>query len=337
MDEPSAVLAQEDLTKLFALIRRLREENVLIFYISHRLDELYAIADRVTVLKDGALVGTVDPRHTQRDELIRLMVGRPLQDIFPRRDQKLGRELLSLHGLGRAGSFRDISFAVAAGEIVGLYGLVGSGRTEVARCVFGADRSGTGEIRVMGCALRLRSPRDALRAGIAMLTEDRIGDGLVLDLPMRDNVSLASFPAMSRRGILDRGRQSVVVQAKVRELDVRPPDIERLVGKLSGGNQQKVVLAKWLLTEARILLLDEPTRGVDVAAKKEIYATIAGLAGRGMGILLISSELPEILGMCDRTLVMREGRIVDEFTRQQATEEKILARAAGGAEASHAG
>jgi len=337
MDEPSAVLAQEDLTKLFALIRRLREDNVLIFYISHRLDELFAIADRVTVLKDGALVGTVDPRHTDRDELIRLMVGRPLQDIFPRRDAKSGSELLSVRELGRAGSFKDVSFALAEGEIVGLYGLVGSGRTEVARCVFGADRPGTGEIRVMGRALSPRSPRDALRAGIAMLTEDRIGDGLVLGLSIRDNVSLASFPAMSRWGILDRSRQRALVQTKVRELDVRPPDIERLVRTLSGGNQQKVVLAKWLLTHARILLLDEPTRGVDVGAKKEIYATISDLAARGMGILLISSELPEILGMCDRTLVMREGRLVGEFTREEATEEKILARAAGGAEASYAG
>ena len=337
MDEPSAVLAQEDLTKLFALIRRLRNENVLIFYISHRLDELYEIADRVTVLKDGSFVATVDPRSTQRDELIRLMVGRPLQDIFPRRIPKFGRELLSLRGLGRAGSFRDISFSVAEGEIVGLYGLVGSGRTEVARCVFGADRPGMGEIRVMGRPLRPRSPRDALRAGIAMLTEDRIGDGLVLGLSIRDNVSLASFPAMSRWGMLDRRRQSDLVQTKVRELDVRPADIERLASKLSGGNQQKVVLAKWLLTQARILLLDEPTRGVDVGAKKEIYATIAGLAARGMGILLISSELPEILGMCDRTLVMREGRLAGEFTREAATEEKILACAAGAVEASHAG
>jgi ABC-type sugar transport system ATPase subunit len=337
MDEPSAVLAQEDLTKLFALIRRLREENVLILYISHRLDELYAIADRVTVLKDGALVGTVDPRRTKRDELIRLMVGRPLQDIFPRRAPQFGRELLSLHGLGRAGSFEDVSFSVAEGEIVGLYGLVGSGRTEVARSVYGADRPRIGEIRVMGRALRPRSPRDALRAGIAMLTEDRIGDGLVLGLSIRDNVSLASFPAISRWGILDRARQSALVQAKVRELDVRPADIEQLARKLSGGNQQKVVLAKWLLTHARVLLLDEPTRGVDVRAKKEIYAMIADLAASGMGILLISSELPEILGMCDRTLVMREGRLAGEFARVQATEEKILACAAGGAEAPHAG
>jgi ribose transport system ATP-binding protein len=336
MDEPSAVLAQEDLTKLFALIRSLRDENVLVFYISHRLDELFAIADRVTVLKDGALVATVDPRHIQRDELIRLMVGRPLQDIFPHRVPKSGRELLSLHGLGRAGSFKDISLTVAEDEIVGLYGLVGSGRTEVARCVFGADRPGMGEIRIEGRAFRPRSPRDALRAGVAMLTEDRIGDGLVLGLSIRDNMSLASFSAMSRRGILDRRRQSALVREKVRELDVRPPDIDRLVRKLSGGNQQKVVIAKWLLTRGRILLLDEPTRGVDIAAKKEICATIADLATRGMGILLISSELPEILGICDRTLVMREGRLVGEFTREEATEEKILACAAGGVEASHA-
>ena len=215
MDEPSAVLAQEDLTKLFALIRRLREENVLIFYISHRLDELYAIADRVTVLKDGALVGTVDPRRTQRDELIRLMVGRPLQDIFPAgRRNSAASCCRCMVSAGGAPSRK--SFSVAEGEIVGLYGLVGSGRTEVARCVYGADRPRTGEIRVMGRALRPRSPRDALRAGIAMLTEDRIGDGLVLGLSIRDNVSLASFPAISRWGILDRRRQSALVQAKVR-------------------------------------------------------------------------------------------------------------------------
>ena len=336
MDEPSAVLAQEDLTKLFGLVRRLRAENVLIFYISHRLDELYAIADRVTVLKDGALVGTVDPRETQRDELIRLMVGRPLQDIFPRREWKGGEDLLSVRGLGLTGVFEDISFTVSAGEIVGMYGLVGSGRTEVARCIFGADRSETGEMRMKGRAFRPRSPREALRAGIAMLTEDRIGDGLVLGLSIRDNVSLASFRAMSRLGVLDRRRQSELVQAKVRELDVRPPDIDRPVGKLSGGNQQKVVFAKWLLTNASVLLLDEPTRGVDVAAKKEIYSTIGGLAQRGMGVLLISSELPEILGMCDRILVMREGRLVGEFKREEATEEKILACASGEGEGSYA-
>jgi ribose transport system ATP-binding protein len=328
MDEPSAVLAQEDLTKLFALIRRLREENVLILYISHRLDELYAIADRVTVLKDGAVVDTVDPSRTPHDELIRLMVGRPLQDIFPRREPKSGRELLSLHGLGRAGSFKDISFAVAEGEIVGLYGLVGSGRTEVARCVFGADRPGSGEIRVMGRALRPRSPRDALRAGIAMLTEDRIGDGLVLGLSIRDNVSLASFPTISRWGILDRRRQSALVQAKVRELDVRPADIEQLARKLSGGNQQKVVLAKWLATRARILLFDEPTRGIDVGAKAGIHELMRELARAGAAVVMISSELPEVIGMSDRLLVMRDGTIAGQLPAG-ASEAEIMLLATG--------
>ena len=329
MDEPSAVLAQEDLKTLFALVGRLREQGVLVLYISHRLDELYAIADRVTVLKDGTLVGTVDPRQTDKDGLIRLMVGRTLAEIFPRRQPRIGAEVLSLRGLSRAGRFREVSFALAEGEIVGLYGLIGSGRTEVARCAFGADQPTAGEIRLDGRALRPRSPRDALRAGIAMLTEDRIGDGLVLGLSIRDNVSLASFDAMSRWGVLNRRRQSTLVQSKVRDVEVRPAEIERLVRTLSGGNQQKVVLAKWLLTRARILLLDEPTRGVDVAAKKEIYATVAGLADRGMAILLISSELPELLGMSDRILVMREGRLVGAFARAQANEERILASAAG--------
>jgi ribose transport system ATP-binding protein len=337
MDEPSAVLAEEDLKKLFALIRRLRADKVLVLYISHRLDELYAIAERVTVLKDGAFVATVDPRRTGRDELIRLMVGRPLQEIFPRREACAGGELLSVHGLGRASRFRDVSFTLAAGEIVGVYGLVGSGRTEVARCIFGADRPDAGEVRLGGRALRVRSPRDALRAGIALLTEDRISDGLVAGMSIRDNASLASFPAMCRLGVLDRRRQDALVQEKVRKVDVRPADLERPVRMLSGGNQQKVVLAKWLLTRGRVLLLDEPTRGVDVAAKKEIYSTIAALAQSGMGILLISSELPEILGMSDRILVMREGRLAGEFARAEATEEKILARAAGVTEAAHAG
>ncbi len=337
MDEPSAVLAQDDLRTLFALIRRLRDQGVLVLYISHRLDELYAIADRVTVLKDGALVDTVDPRQTDKDGLIRLMVGRTLQEIFPRRQPRIGAELLTLRALSRTGHFKDVSFAVARGEIVGLYGLIGSGRTEVARCAFGADPPTSGEIRLDGRTLHARSPRDALRAGIAMLTEDRIGNGLVAGLSIRDNVSLASFGAMSRWGVLHRRRQSALVQSKVRELDVRPADIDRLVRMLSGGNQQKVVLAKWLLTQARILLLDEPTRGVDVAAKKEIYGTVADLADRGMGILLISSELPELLGMSDRILVMREGRLVGAFARAQATEERILACAAGVVEGSNAG
>jgi len=218
---------------------------------------------------------------------------------------------------------------VAKGEIVGLFGLVGSGRTKVARCIFGADRPTSGEIRLNGRVIRPRSPREALRAGIAMLTEDRVRDGLVMFLPIRDNVSLASLDLMSRWGVLKRQQQDAHVRSKVQDLDIRPQKISRLVRTLSGGNQQKVVLAKWLLSQAKVLILDEPTRGVDVATKFEIYNIIKDLAEDGMAILLISSELPEILGMSDRALVMREGRLVGEFVREQATEEKLLACAAG--------
>jgi len=329
MDEPSAVLSQEELKHLFALIRKLKEKSTLILYISHRLDEVFEIADRVTVLKDGILVGTVNPQDTDKRSLIKMMVGRTLDEIFPQRPVRAGAEILRLNGLSLMGSFENISFSVAQGEIVGLYGLIGSGRTEVARCIFGAEQPTSGEIRLSGQVVRLRSPHDALKAGIAMLTEDRIRDGLVLFLSIRDNVSLANFGLMSRWGILHRSRQNSLVQSKSQELNIRPSRIDRPVRTLSGGNQQKVVLAKWLLARAKLLILDEPTRGVDVATKQEIYSIIKGLAESGMGILLISSEMPEILGMSDRALVMREGQLAGEFLRQEATEQNLLACAAG--------
>lgn len=337
MDEPSAVLSQEELKRLFALIKQLKEKSILILYISHRLNEVFEITDRVTVLKDGALVGTVRIQETDRGDLIKMMVGRTLDEVFPDRHAGSGAEILTLNGLGMEGSFENISFSVAQGEIVGLYGLIGSGRTEVARCIFGAGQPTSGEIRLNGRVVRPKSPRDALKAGIAMLTEDRIRDGLVLFLSIRDNVSLANFQLMSRLGILNRRRQNSLVRSKVQELRIRPPEMDRLVRTLSGGNQQKVVLAKWLLARAKLLILDEPTRGVDVATKQEIYNIIKGLADSGMGILLISSEMPEILGMSDRALVMREGRLVGEFLRQQATEQNLLACAAGVIEKSGGG
>ncbi len=329
MDEPSAVLSQEELKRLFALIRRLKERSVLILYISHRLDEVFEIADRVTVLKDGHLVGTVNPQALDKRELIKMMVGRTLDEIFPHRTLRLGEEVLSLRGLSRRGSFENVSFSVRQGEIVGLYGLVGSGRTEVARCIFGADEPTSGEIRLSGLSVHPKSPREALKEGIAMLTEDRIRDGLILFLTVRDNISLANFERMSWFGIIQRSRQKALIQSKVQELNIRPPHIDRPVQTLSGGNQQKVVLAKWLLARAKVLILDEPTRGVDVATKHDIYHIIHGLAHQGMGILFISSEMPEILGMSDRILVMREGRVVGEFSRGEATEQKLLACAAG--------
>ena len=329
LDEPSAVLSQEELNRLFALIERLKRESTAILYISHRLDEVFEVADRITVLRDGELVGTVQSRQTDEVELIKMMVGRTLGEIYPVRHAVPAGEILRVESLSREGSFSEISFALARGEVVGLFGLVGSGRTALARCIFGAEAPTSGAIRLEGQVVRLKSPHDAVGAGIALLTEDRQRDGLVMSCSIRDNVSLATLDQVSRGGFLNRRRQDAQVQSKVEELAIRPPHIGRLVRQLSGGNQQKVALAKWLLSQARVLILDEPTRGVDVATKVDIYHIVGDLAKSGVGILFISSELPEILGMSDRALVMREGRLVGEFTRAEASEETLLACAAG--------
>ena len=329
LDEPSAVLSQEELKRLFAVIQRLKQESALILYISHRLDEVFQIADRITVLKDGELIGTVQPQETDENQLIKMMVGRTLGEFYPKRDNQPGDELLSVEKLSREGSFSDVSFCVRSSEIVGLFGLVGSGRSQLARCIFGADRITGGGMRLAGDPLAPRSPRDAVRAGVALVTEDRKRDGLVMSCSIRDNASMAILSQVSHWTILNTEQRDRLVQNEVRELSVQPADITRLARQLSGGNQQKVVLAKWLLSRARILILDEPTRGVDVATKVEIYRIIGDLAEKGVGILIISSELPEILGMSDRTIVMREGHLVGEFLTAQASEETLLACAAG--------
>jgi ABC-type sugar transport system ATPase subunit len=329
LDEPSAVLSQEELNRLFALIQTLKRESTSILYISHRLDEVFEVADRITVLRDGQLVGTVQSRQTDEGELIKMMVGRTLGEIYPVRQAPPANEILRVDSLSREGSFTDVSLTLGRGEIVGLFGLVGSGRTALARCLFGAQTPTSGEIRLQGRVVRLKSPHDAVRAGVALLTEDRKRDGLVMSCSIRDNVSLATLDQVSRGGFLNRRLQDSQVQSKVEELAIRPHHIGRLVRQLSGGNQQKVALAKWLLSQAKVLILDEPTRGVDVATKVDIYHIVGGLAESGVGILFISSELPEILGMSDRALVMREGRVVGEFTRAGASEETLLASAAG--------
>lgn len=329
LDEPSAVLSQEELSKLFRLIRQVRKQGALILYISHRLEEVFEIADRITVLKDGELVGTVKPQESDHNQLIKMMVGRTLGEIFPDRNLPGEENVLEVKDLSKGGEFENISFSVKRGEIVGMFGLVGSGRTQVARSIFGAEPFSKGEIRFEGKMLQPKSPREAVAQGIAMLTEDRKRDGLVLICTTRDNASLASFRSMSHYGIIARKEQAARVRRKIQELDIRPPQLDRLARQLSGGNQQKLVLAKWLMTKARLLILDEPTRGVDVATKVEIYHIINDLSREGLGILLISSELPEVLGMSDRALVMRGGRLVGEFSRAQASEEALLASAAG--------
>ena len=334
LDEPSAVLSAKELDRLFALMQKLKREATLILYISHRLDEVFKVADRITVLRDGELVGTVNTPETDQRQLIKMMVGRTVDEIYPRRHTHPGENILTVKELGREGAFTDISFSLARGEILGLFGLVGSGRTEVARSIFSAEPPTAGEIRLAGEVIRSKSPYAALNAGIALLTEDRKQDGLVMSCSIRDNAGLATMPQVSRWGFLNRRQQDTQVQSKVEELHIRPAKIPigQLVRTLSGGNQQKVVLAKWLLSQAKVLILDEPTRGVDVGAKVDIYHIINDMAARGVGILFISSELPEILGMSDRILVMREGRLVGEFNRTQASEEKLLACAAGVAE-----
>jgi ABC-type sugar transport system ATPase subunit len=329
LDEPTAALAHDDIARLFAFIRKLRDGGAAILYISHRLDEIFDIANHVTVLRDGAVTGSLPTRDVDKAGLIRLMVGRAIQDMFPRRAVRPAEPALVVRDLTRAGAFRGVSFHVAGGEIVGMYGLVGSGRTEVARCLFGADRATGGAMTWRGRPFAPGKPCDALSAGIALLTEDRLGDGLVPGMSVRDNASLASLAALSRFGVLNVARQIEAVERQVQSLAVRPSGIERDVATLSGGNQQKLVLAKWLLTEAKLLILDEPTRGVDVAAKQDIYGLIGRLAEAGIAVLLISSDLPEIIGMSDRILVMREGHLAGAFARAQASEELLLACASG--------
>ncbi len=329
LDEPSAVLSQEELKRLFDLIQKLKNESALILYISHRLEEVFKIADRITVLKDGELIGTVQPQETDENQLIKMMVGRTLGEFYPKRVNKPAGEVLAVRSLTRPGAFSDVSFSLHKGEILGLFGLVGSGRTQVARCIFGADRLSSGEICLDGNVIHPASPSDAVQAGIALVTEDRKRDGLVMHCSIRDNASMSILRQISRWLVIDTSRRETLVQEQVRELSVHPANVNRLVRQLSGGNQQKVVLAKWLLSQARVLILDEPTRGVDVATKVEIYRIISDLAERGVGVLIISSELPEILGMSDRAIVMREGRLVGEFDIAQASEESLLACAAG--------
>jgi ABC-type sugar transport system ATPase subunit len=329
LDEPSAVLAGTDLDRLFDLIRRLRERGVAILYVSHRLAEVMEIADQITVIKDGWVVDTLTPAGTSEDEIIALMAGRRLEQIYPDRAPKPGKPLLSVRGLSRDGVFEDVSFDLAAGEIVGMFGLVGSGRSEVARCLFGADQPTSGTIEVDGAATRFRTPSDAIGAGVALVTEDRKHTGLVLGMDVTDNATFATMTRVSRAGLLDARRRAANVQDMIERLGIHPPRPQMPVRHLSGGNQQKVVLAKWLLTRPRVLILDEPTRGVDMATRVDIYRMIDELTRDGVAILLISSDLAEVLGATDRVLIMRGGRLVAEVGSADTTEDEVLAHSVG--------
>ncbi len=333
MDEPTAALTEREIDALFALIGKLKAQGVAFVYISHRLEELPRISDRITVIRDGKTIETRATRDLPQDELIRLMVGRPVDAHFPdlpavRPDAPV---VLRVSGLFSAGSVEvnGVSFEVRAGEIVGLAGLVGAGRTDIVRAIAGADVPAAGEIDVAGRRVTVRSPHDAIEAGIALITEDRKGQGLVLGMSVRENTTLAHLDRFAPRGFVDRTAEEGATNEEIAELRIRTPNSEQIVRNLSGGNQQKVVLAKWLIGDAKVYLFDEPTRGIDVGAKAEIYALMLALLERGVGIVMVSSELPEVLGMSHRVLVVREGRVRAEFARGEATPDKVIAVATG--------
>jgi ribose transport system ATP-binding protein len=329
MDEPTSALTEREIKDLFAAITRLKARGVSIIYISHRLEELFLIGDRVTVLRDGTRVDTRNVKDVSRDDLIRMMVNRELKEQFPKVQSPRGVELLRAENLTRHGVLEEISFSLYAGEVLGIAGLLGSGRTELARALFGADPIDSGRLYIQGIPREIRSPRNAIGLGLGLLSEDRKSHGLVLNLSVKENIALPNLHLFSRLGVVNPGAEEKAVTPLVRELRIKTPSLDQKVVHLSGGNQQKVVMSKWLLSHAGMLIFDEPTRGIDVGSKVEIYQWMNRLTAGGAGIIMISSELPEILGMSDRILVMRCGRIAKELSREEATPELILHHALG--------
>jgi rhamnose transport system ATP-binding protein len=332
LDEPTASLTPQEVNRLFALLEGLKAAGTAIVYITHRLDELPRLADRVTVLRDGSTVGTEPMSGITRSRLIQLMVGRDVEAVFPKRHVPIGAPVLEVAGLtASAVGLHDISFSVRQGEIVGLAGLVGAGRTELARVLFGLEPRTAGHVALGGAPVHPRSPEEAIAAGIAYLPEDRRRHGVVLDLPVDANLTLASLDRLSRAGVLDLAAERRIATDLIGTLAIKTPGPSAPVRQLSGGNQQKVAIGRWLVHPPALLILDEPTQGVDVGAKAEIHRLMGDLAAKGVAILLISSELPEVLGMSDRVLVMRAGRLQAAFEREAATPERVMAAAFGSA------
>jgi rhamnose transport system ATP-binding protein len=330
LDEPTASLTDREVERLFRVIRGLRTDGAGIIYISHRLDEVSEIGDRVTVLRDGRSVATRELSGVDRAELIRLMVGRDIDAIFPKREVPIGDVVLETRGLNcRERGLRNISITVRRGEILGLAGLVGSGRTELAETLFGLSPADGGDILLNGKTLRIGSPADAIDAGIGYLPEDRRQHGVVLEMSIAANASLAKLSAISPHGLIDSAAERTLARTYVQKLRVKTPSLYTETGALSGGNQQKVALARWLAIEPAVLILDEPTQGVDIGSKSEIHEMMVDLAAQGLAIVMISSELPEILGMSDRIAVMHGGAIAGTLSRAEATQESILALALG--------
>lgn len=329
MDEPTSAITEREVEHLHRMTRSLRQSGVAIIYISHKLDEVFRIADEVTVLRDGRHVATLPAAELDRQKLIALMVGRELSRMFPKEHAEIGEVLMSVRGLTRKGKVHDVSFDVRRGEILGFAGLMGAGRTEVLEGIFGVARIDAGEIRIHGRDVTIRSPADAIAAGIGLLTEDRKLSGIMGVLSVRDNMTVAALRRFSPGGILRQGQMNREAEGQREALAIKTPSLAQLIRNLSGGNQQKVLVSRWLLTSPDILMIDEPTRGIDVGSKAEIHRLMSRLAGNGKAIIMVSSELPEILGMSDRVLVMHEGRLTGEFSRAEATQEKIMQAATG--------
>jgi len=332
MDEPTAALTEREIQTLFQVIRSLKKSGVSIVYISHRMEEIFTICDSITVMRDGKTVDTKAIPETNFDEVVRKMVGRELTDRFPERSPKPGETMLEVKGLARKGVFKNVNFSVRSGEIVGVSGLMGAGRTEVMRTIFGLDGKYTGDIFISGKKVVIKTPSQAVQLGLGFITEDRKEEGLVLDFSLKDNIALPSLYSFAPKGLINEKSEQDFVELLIKRLTIKTESSRTSAKNLSGGNQQKVVIAKWIGIGPKVLILDEPTRGVDVGAKREIYQLMNELTDRGVAIIMVSSELPEVLGMSDRILVFREGQLTGEVSKKEATQEKIMTLATGGQE-----
>ena len=332
MDEPTSAIPEREVAHLHGMIKRLTDFGVAIIYITHKMDEVFRISDDITVFRDGKHVGSYPAKELDRDKLIKLMVGRELTDLFPKEEAEIGDVVLSVQGLNRGTVVKDVSFELHRGEILGLAGLMGAGRTEVLETIFGIEKADSGEVVLNGKTLKIKQPSDAIRAGMALLTEDRKLNGIMGVLSVRDNITTAALPRYSPRGVLRVGEMRKDSEDQREKLRIKTPSLNQLIKNLSGGNQQKALISRWLLTVPDVLMIDEPTRGIDVGAKSEIHRLMSMLAQEGKAIIMVSSELPEVLGMSDRILVMHEGRISGELSREEANQESVMHLATGGDE-----
>ncbi|MBR6671169.1 MAG: sugar ABC transporter ATP-binding protein, partial [Ruminococcus sp.] len=330
MDEPTAALTQSETEGLFKLIKSLRKKGVSIVYISHRMEEIFELCDRITILRDGTYVGTEKIKDINMDDIVRMMIGREIGERFPARDAKIGKEMLRVEGLTKGKTFKDVNFSVKAGEVLGVSGLMGAGRTEIMHAIFGNLPFESGKIFIEGKEVTIRNAREAINAGIGFITEDRKTEGLLLEKSISENIALANLGKISDKSVVKKSKVDELVKKGIDEFHIKCFGPDHECNNLSGGNQQKVVFAKWVYTDPKILILDEPTRGVDIGAKKEIYSVINDLAAKGVAIILVSSELPEVLGMSDRIMVVHEGKITGIIDAKEADQEKVMTLATGG-------